>query len=226
MKDLQANYSAIADEIRYYHSQILQQANRNSRVKEIYKGTHVLFSPLLYQPEFLLIGFNPGGGYYKWHGKIVENFEPMQALEYYLNKHRLGEQTKGLFAMAGRTQDLERSTVKINFYPWATDNIADFKELMKLLPSDLSSKLFHLSRVWTKTIIELFQPKTIICEGFKAFEEVQVLFPNKIEASTEENFRSFQTSSGLRIIGYKRNQGSILNKEVISELNQFKFLQL
>jgi hypothetical protein len=216
MKDIQANYSAIVEEIRYYHGQILQESNRNSRAKELFKGTHVLFSPLLYQPEFLLIGFNPGGGYFKWHGKIVENFEPMQALEYYLNKHRLGEQTKSLFAMAGRTKDLEKSTVKINFYPWATDNVADFKELMKLLPSDLSSKLFHLSRVWIKSLIEIIQPKTIICEGFKALEEVQVLYPDKIEICTEENLRSFQTSSGPKILGYRRNQGSILNKQITS----------
>jgi hypothetical protein len=216
MKDIQANYLAIANEIRDYHGLILQESNRNSRVKELYKGCQVLFSPLLYQPEFLLIGFNPGGGYYKWHGHIVEEFEPMQALEYYLNKHSLGEQTKSLFEMAGRAKDLERSTVKINFYPWATDNIADFKELMKLLPSDLSSKLFHLSRVWTKTIIELIQPKIIICEGFNAFEEGQVLFQDKINICMEENVRSFQTLNGLGVMGYKRNQGSIIDKKSMS----------
>jgi hypothetical protein len=207
---------AIANEIRDYHGLILQESNRNSRVQELYKGCQVLFSPLLNQPEFLLIGFNPGGGYYKWHGQIVEEFEPMQALEYYLNKHSLGEQTKSLFEMAGQAKDLERSTVKINFYPWATDNVADFKELMKLLPSDLSSKLFQLTRFWIKSLIEIIQPKTIICEGFKALEEVQVLFPEKIDICLEENLSSFQIIDGLKVYGYKRNQASIIGKEVLA----------
>ena len=141
----------------------------------------------------------------------------MPALEYYLNKHSLGEQTKNLFSQAGIEKELECSTVKINFYPWATDNVTDFNELMKLLPSELSAKLFHLSRVWTKSLIETIQPEAIICEGFKAFEEVQVLFPEKIENYKEENFKSFQTLRGLKILGYRRNQGSIIEKRKISE---------
>ena len=71
MKDLLPNYSVVAEEIRYYHTLILQESNQNSRIKDLYKGCQVLFSPLLHQPKYLLIGFNPGGGYHKWHGKIV-----------------------------------------------------------------------------------------------------------------------------------------------------------
>ncbi len=147
MHQLKKTYSALAEEIKSYHSLILKESEKNLRIKELYKGCQILFSPLINNPKYLLIGFNPGGGYAKWHDKIAEEFEPMQALEYYLNKHSLGEQTKSLFEMAGKEKDLEESSVKINFYPWATNNIADFNELMKLLPSDLSSKLFHLSRV-------------------------------------------------------------------------------
>ena len=164
-----------------------------------------------------MIGFNPGGGYYNWHGKIVEEFQPMQALEYYMNKHSLGDQTKNLFSQAGKEKDLEHSTAKINFYPWATNNVADFNELMRLLPKELSADLFQYSRVWTTHLIEILKPETIVCEGFKAFDEVQVLFPDKTKISQEENFKSFQTLNGLRIFGYKRNQGSIINKKLIVE---------
>lgn len=209
--------SSISDEIKSYHNLILKESEKDSRIKELYRGCQILFSPLYNKPEFLLIGFNPGGGYAKWHGKIVEEFEPMQALEYYLNKHSLGEQTKTLFALAGKEKDLENSTVKINFYPWATNNVADFNELMKLLPSNLSTQLFHLARVWTKQLIESVQPKTIICEGFKAFDEVQILFPEKADNYKGENLRSFETLSGMKVLGYKRNQGSVIGKEAIIE---------
>ena len=212
-----SDYSSITEEIKLYHSLILKECQNNSRINEIYKGCQILFSPLFEKPEFLLIGFNPGGGYHKWHGKIVEQFEPMPALEYYLNKHSLGEQTKSLFSIAGKEEELRNSTVKINFYPWATDNVTDFNELMRLLPKNLSSKLFALARVWTKTIIEILEPNTIVCEGFKAFDEVQVLFPEKYKQESSENHKSFLKGQETLVLGYKRNQGSIIGKEAIIE---------
>jgi len=211
MKD----FTVLTDEVQNYHKLILEAASKDSRVEELYKGCQILFSPLIKKPKYLLIGFNPGGGYYKWHGKIVEAFGPMQGLEYYLNKHSLGEQTKSLFSMAGKEQDLKNSAVKINFYPWATNNVAEFNELMKLLPKDLSSKLFHLARVWTKNLIENIKPKTIVCEGFKAFDEVQVLFPEKYKQEKSDFHKSFLIDQETQVLGYKRNQGSILNKQVI-----------
>lgn len=195
---------------------LLEAARKDSRVEKLYKGCQTLFSPLMERPKYLLIGFNPGGGYYKWHGKIVEEFEPMQALEYYLNKHPLGEQTKALFEMAGKERDLKNSTVKINFYPWATNNVDDFNQLMSLLPKNLSSQLFELARVWTKNIIEILKPSTIVCEGFKAFDEVEVLFPPAFRNSGNEPYRYFETENGHNVIGYQRNQSSIVNKEKIS----------
>ena len=107
MKDLINEYSKISEEIKYYHNLILEEAKKDLKIEELYKGCQVLFSPLIYQPEFLLIGFNPGGGYYKWHGKIVEAIRSYAALEYYLNKHSLGEQTKSLFSLAGKENELE-----------------------------------------------------------------------------------------------------------------------
>ena len=215
MTEIPTDYSKISKEIKYYHNLILEEAEKDLKIKELYKGCQILFSPLIHQPEFLLIGFNPGGGYYKWHGKIVEEFEPMPALEYYLNKHTLGEQTKTLFKMAGREDELQNSAVKINFYPWATDNIADFNELMQLLPKSLSADLFHYSRVWTKRIIEILEPKTIVCEGFTAIDEVAAIFPEKSDFIMNENLRSFDVSGGIKVLAYKRNQGNIISKHKI-----------
>lgn len=217
MQDLNSAFSEISEEVILLHNQILDAAKDNPQIKELYKGYQLLFSPLKHKPKFLLIGFNPGGGYAKWHGKIVEEFTPMPALEYYLNKHSLGEQTKSLFAMAGKESDLKNSTVKINFYPWATENVADFNRLVRLLPNNLSSQIFDLARVWTKKIIEILEPSTIICEGFKAFEEVQVLFPEKYKHEQSDFHKSFLIGQETLVLGYKRNQGSIIGKDAIIE---------
>lgn len=219
MRDLNSAFSEISEEAFLLHHKILEATEDSPQIKELYKGCQLLFSPLISNPKFILIGFNPGGGYAKWHGKIVEEFTPMPALEYYLNKHSLGEQTKSLFTMAGKERDLENSTVKINFYPWATNNVADFEALMKLLPKEISSKLFEISRVWTKKIIETIEPSTIICEGFKAFDEVQALFPGNEIVKTK--YSKLLKSKDFKVLGYKRSPGQILytEKEVVSLKN-------
>ena len=208
-------YSEISEGATIVHQQILAATQENPEIKSLYKGCQLLFSPLLERPKILLVGFNPGGGYYKWHGKIVEEFQPLQKLEYYLNTHPLAEQTKSLFRQAGREEDLEYHTVKTNFYYWATDNVADFNRLLKLLPEELSKRIFHQARVWTKQLIENLQPEMIVAEGFKAYEEIAVLFPQKMQEENSETVRSFATPQGLRVLGYKRNQGSIVGKENI-----------
>lgn len=208
-------YSEISEGANLLHNQILAAAGKNPEIKTLYKGCQLLFSPLVERPKMLLIGFNPGGGYYNWHGKIVEEFEPLQALEYYLNKHSLGEQTKDLFRQAGREEDLKHHTVKTNFYFWATDNVADFNKLMQLLPNELSQTIFHQARVWTKQIIEGLQPEMIIAEGFKAYDEIAVLFPQKLQEENSESVRTFMTPDGVKVLGYKRNQASIIGKKII-----------
>ena len=206
-------YSEISEGANIVHQQILAAAKDNSEIKSLYRGCQLLFSPLLECPKILLIGFNPGGGYYNWHGRIVEEFQPLQALEYYLNSHPLGEQTKSLFRQAGREEDLQYHTVKTNFYYWATDNVADFNQLLKLLPDELSQRIFHQARVWTKQLIDGLRPEMIMMEGFKAFDELAVLFPQKLQEESSTTVRSFETSEGMRVLGYKRNQGSIVEKE-------------
>lgn len=208
-------YSELSGGAILLHQQILEAARTNPEIDTLYKGCQLLYSPLIQNPKILLIGFNPGGGYFKHHGFMAENFEPMSAMEYYLNKHSLGEQTKDLFRQAGREGDLEHYTVKINFYYWATDNVADFNKLLKLLPEGLSQKIFHQARVWTKQLINGLRPEMIITEGFKAYDEIAVLFPQKLQEESSESIRSFVTPEGVKVLGYKRNQGSIIGKEEI-----------
>tara|TARA_B100000378_G_scaffold278352_1_gene281233 strand:+ start:3115 stop:3786 length:672 start_codon:yes stop_codon:yes gene_type:complete len=216
MSKLENNYELIANEIKSIHENIIDLSKDNKKITDNYMGCQVLFSKLIYKPKYLLIGYNPGSGYYKYHKNIVESFKQMSDLEYYLNKHKLGEQTKTLFLSAGKECELKKSTVKINFYPWATDDIISFEKLMKAIPSELKRKIYENARIWNRKLIEIINPEIIICEGFKAFYEVEVLFQKKYNFSKEENSIFFKNENGLKIFGYKRNQGSILNKDELS----------
>ena len=213
-----STYSEISEGALLLHQEIVGLAKENPEIQSLYKGCQLLFSPLIQRPKILLVGFNPGGGYFNWHGEIVEEFQPMKALEYYLNSHPLAEQTKSLFRQAGREEDLQHYTVKTNFYYWATDNVADFNRLMQLLPEELSTKIFHMARIWTKQLIDVLQPEMIITEGFKAFNELEVLFPEKERFENEENLRYFEIPGGTKVLGYKRNQGSIIEKEYLNQV--------
>ena len=74
-----------------------------------------------------------------------------------------------------------------------------------------------MARVWTKQLIDNIQPELIIAEGFKAFDEIAILFPQKLQEESSATVRSFKTPEGIRVLGYKRNQGSIINRQEVSK---------
>lgn len=216
MSKLQNDYEAIAHEIKSLHQEIKSIGKNNLKIRSLYKGCHILFSPLIYKPHYLLIGFNPGGGYYKHHGKIAENFQSMPKLEYYLSDHKLGQETKDVFVSSGLGSELERSSVKINFYPWATNHIDDFNDLISILPKDLKVEIFHKARVWNRKIIDKVEPEIIICEGFAAFREVEALFETKNNYAEDKNTIYFESYNNTKIFAYKRCLSSIINKSEVS----------
>jgi hypothetical protein len=204
-------------EVRKLHFQLMECAEKSPEIAQLYKGCQIWYSPILVKPKILLIGFNPGAGYFNWEGKIVEQFEPLTALEYYLSDHSLANQTKKLFQLMDKEDVLRNNTVKINFYFFATSNVTDFKKLTKLLPNEISAQLFHLARVWTNQIIETLEPELILCEGVAAFDEVAALFENKFSADKSEVHVQYQTEN-VTVFAYKRNQGSIIEKEKVASI--------
>mgnify|MGYP003408439532 CR=1 FL=1 len=205
-------FKIIQEEVQDIHKKIVELSIHNSEIKNLYKGCQILFSPLFVCPKVLLIGFNPGAGFYNSEKRIVENFEAMSKLEYYLSEHSLANQTKKLFFEMGNESILQEETLKINFYFFATSNVSDFKKLIKLLPETLKKELFHQARIWTKKLIDIINPEIILCEGAGSFAEVSALYFNKINLDENTFYRQFITEDNKVVFGYYRNQGSILNK--------------
>lgn len=202
------------NEVQKLHLKIKECAKNSTDITSLYKGYQIWFSPIIEKPKVLLIGFNPGAGYYNWGGKIVEQFEPLTALEYYLSDHKLANQTKKLFQLMENEDVLKYHTVKTNFYFFATSNVSDFKKLTKLLPQEITKDIFHLARIWTKHIIDSVKPSLILCEGIEAFKEVSVLFNNKINFEKSKIHQQFQDNETIVFV-YKRNRSSIIEKNQI-----------
>ncbi|MDD2986099.1 hypothetical protein [Flavobacterium sp.] len=205
----------IKSQVEKLHHQILECAQNSSEINSLYKGCQIWYSPILLKPKVLLIGFNPGAGYYNWEGKIVEQFEPLNALEYYLTDHSLAKQTIKLFQIMEKEDVLKYQTVKTNFYFFATSNVSDFNKLTKLLPKELSTQLFHFARVWIKQLIETLEPELILCEGTVSFAEVAVLFDDKFAQESSTYHQQFKTAKTI-VFSYKRNQSSIIDKEQVA----------
>lgn len=73
MHQLHKTFSALAEEIKSYHSLFLKETEKNPKIKELYKGCQILFSPLIEISKAL----NPAKYYHKLDGKTVEEFEHM-----------------------------------------------------------------------------------------------------------------------------------------------------
>ena len=75
------------------------------------KGFSIWFSELTYNPNFLLIGINPGAGYFNNTGiKYREiDLEPSDVFEYGEYGGILAEETIDVFKEANRFEDLEKS---------------------------------------------------------------------------------------------------------------------
>ena len=68
------------------------------------------------------------------------------------------------------------NNVKINYYYLGTKDLTTLNNLSKeeFIGNDLKMELDFQSAKWTKKVIELINPKVIICEGSKAFNDLVI----------------------------------------------------
>ena len=167
-------FESLQKEVIEVNEKILSLCEQNSKLKELYKGCQIYFSPLVKNPDLMLIGINPGSGFYKANkNQIVQKFEP---LEKYEEGYDLAQEVKcGVFRHFGR-EDIFNSTFKTNVYFFATDNVDRLKCLLKLFPEDFRIEVKEKSIKWLKEFITLISPKLILCEGHTAFDYVKSFY--------------------------------------------------
>ena len=77
--------------------------------------------------------------------------------------------------------------------------------------------LWEKSAEWTKRLISIVSPKTIICEGKSAFDNVYFcLFNENVDWSGEATIEV--KKNGFHLIGYKRRFSNIEDKDSLSAL--------
>ena len=214
----ETTYDKLKLEIEDFHSKILEPINSDEDISNLYKGWKVFYSPLIFRPDILFIGINPGNGE---DGLDCEHYDKGE-LEYLTYNYTLANETKTVFEMAGKSELLYNS-VKTNYYYIATTEKNDIFKITDFLgrgdKEKLGEQLLLKAREWTMKLIEMIEPKIIICEGKEAFFNLTDLFISGI-SMTENVEETFIEDLGIKVIGYKRRRSYIIDKDGLSKVLQ------
>jgi len=195
-------YKQLKTEIEKLYLEVYKAVDNEPTIKTLLKGWKVLYSPLIYKPDVMFIGINPGPGE---EGVFDCDYEGKGELEYLYSDYDLANETKSVFEMVNK-YDLLYNAVKTNFYYVATSKADDIFKITDFLgrgdDTKLGEQLLKYSWSWTKQLIEIIEPKLIICEGADAFRNVTDLFIGAIKMN--ENVESIYIDEiQANIIGYK-----------------------
>lgn len=199
-----ANYNTIRDELKQLIEEIESNQIIFGKIEKYYKGVQILYSNIVHKPQIMLIGINPGDGYYKQKGERVRKFEPEKKLEYSYDcyKYPLARNTKKLYELAGCSEYLANS-VKSNCFFFATNTE---KELYQMLSYLKEFKLYKKSDLWINKLIDIVEPEIIICEGKSAFDRVVKIKDCK---PVNNKHYCYAKYNNIEIIGYRRIRSSI-----------------
>lgn len=212
-ESLKEKFEELANEVKEFvtiNASLLEETG-------VYHGTQILYSPLKYKPKFLLMGINPGSGYFKKYGKNVEKFfDTEKDFEFYEEFLHLGEQTKKLFEISGCKDLFEVSTVKTNCIFLATENIKGLELLQsKRLYESRFALFFKIFNDWQKRLIEMINPDIIICKGKKSFDRITTsVLDCRIENGNGYLYAT--TDSKRHILGYATTLSNNNSKENVS----------
>ena len=204
----------IKNEVRKIHEIILEECKVNEKLKALYKGCQIFYSPLRINPDVLFIGLNPGAGYARANQKqIVENFEPLE--KYELNI--LSEEVLICFREAG-IKDIFDNAVATNGRFFATDGSEELKSFIANLPEALRQTVKDMSLIWIKKLIEIIKPKMIMCLGNESFDYLHDnVYRDEMTVIENKNNPLEAKIGNIYIIGCKRVGSTIVNKDAIIE---------
>lgn len=211
-----AEIEQIISEVNNAVEEFYKISDVNDEINDLAYGWRIFFSPLIFNPNIMFIGINPGSG---WEGVDIE-YNDKKHIEYLDGNFRIANETKAVFKKAGCYNLLEES-VKINYYFLSTYNVQCLDKILQLMNTNYRAdytKIFESrSRDWTSRLIKIINPKIIICEGKYAFDKIKALYGE--QASMDDDCETFKPSNQkLVVIGYKRHFSNILNKERLKGL--------
>lgn len=206
----------ISPEVLELAKKINAKLKSNGSPPEI-RGWKVWYSNIIERPDFLFIGINPNNvpediDYFGSSALEIDELkvqlEPDEDIRYNSDTNwSLSVFTREAFQNAKIPIS---HNVKINYYYLGTKDLTTLNNLSKdkYIGNDLKMELDFQSAKWTKKIIELINPKVIICEGSKAFNDlvIHALKQEKERINIMNNEGNVRKAlfKNIPVIGYSR----------------------
>lgn len=217
LESVQNQIEKIENEVRNFILLLEHEIGRNEEIVRLLLGWKIFYSPIVINTEILFIGINPGGGD---AGNPFEYYnEEHETLEYIDDKHNkyiLATNTKKIFNRIDKLKLLENA-VKMNTKFYATVGVEEmkvFEDFLYKYYRELYNQLLINNKKWTKELIEIINPKNIICEGKSAFDFMDDLYDDgdnwikTLDYDTNKYCGNFQRKSdGMNLFGYTRRIG-------------------
>jgi hypothetical protein len=216
-------YEDLKNEVAEVRDYVRRSLVPGTREEELYKGTMILYSQLIKNPDFLFIGINPGAGFFRSTGIKYrpEELDPEDGFEYVLAENEydydLARQTRTAFGQT-KFRDCLSRCVKTNLFYTSTSNQNEMHELFSIINSNLKINYYDKSVIWTKRLINIFEPKIIICEGKSVVDRLSAYYG--VEPNWNQHIATFQIQGNVRVLGYKRRYSRFRNiDEFVATLN-------
>jgi hypothetical protein len=204
----------LKNEVTAFYRLVKDELSPIENYNEFYKGYKMFLSPVSYDPDIFFIGINPGNG-----ESNIEDVEEREQFEYLQWDFTLAKETRATFAMIDQSHMLSGNVIKTNFYYMITNNEPEIYSTIGKLNEGLRTQFYENTKRWTKELIEILQPKIIICEGKQAFDQIVDIFhPIRIESNYDNCYLAINENYPFKIIGYSRRFSNIKNKQGLSKL--------
>lgn len=195
------------------------ELDKNPKTKELYNGFCIWYSNLIYNPKIMIIGINPNWSSMDKHETGIDMKEDSRLT--FLHKYpkdKLGPQVIEIFKNAGLYSELEKETIKTNFFYLATKNAKQINECVNEVGGKFVGDFYMQSSKWTKQLVEIIKPTYILCEGKDAFNRVVETLQPKANIVWKNDCGYSKSPDSMIIIGYNRLFSNIKNKTALSNL--------
>lgn len=205
-------------DVKNHYEYIVEKLNDNQDIGNLLLGVRVFFSMIIFNPKIYFIGINPG---YGKQGIEIDEEHMLEYINEKCNNYRLAQETLDVFTTIGRMNILRESSFKTNGFFLTTKKESELYKITDYLgrgEGELGELIFKNMFKWTKELIEIINPKIIICEGNGAFVNLCIsLNINLVGYEWSDDCIKIKYGNQI-IIGYKRIWSNIKNKSKLALL--------
>jgi hypothetical protein len=216
----------------WLHS-LKEKLDANELARELYNGFYIWDSKFIQNPQLMFIGINPGDGNPNNNRSIrtepEEQFAYIEFMDGENDSYTLARETVEALEMAGFSESdirklFNEDAVKTNFQYVITKGEGEIKQCFNALEGYSYKQYNHESYDLTLELIQIVNPRIIICEGKSVFDEVESYFDH-LEFVTMGQCHYVILPNNQVVIGYNRRRSNIADKSCLAEIFK-KFIRV